>query len=360
MRSRRPRRATRGKRTESHRERPMRLPPPARIALATVIALLTAACGDSTQEGTITKPTTSVAPEDTAVPESTTSVAPEDTAVTETSEATTSGETPDVRSMTINVDGRDRSYLLFVPPGHNADAPAPLVINLHGGPGSGLGQLHMSGFNELAAEQGIVVVYPSAFTGFWDFEDGEGTDRPDLNDLEFITAVIDRVSADVSIDPGRIYAIGFSMGTGMSNILACRMPDRIAAIAQVAGFMHMDGPACPEPEPTRVLAIIGEADPITSHGTQDLPLADQPLPADVEARAWVTTNSCDADPEVTQLLEGVTRSVYSCDADAALIVYRHPGGHTWPAVLAPDTATNELIWEFLSGPTVQNDTGSGG
>lgn len=110
--------------------------------------------------------------------------------------------------------------------------------------------------------------------------------------------------------------------------------------------MHYDGPASRIP-PTNVLAIIGETDPITTQGTQDLSFADQPLPADVEAEAWAATDSCDPTPELTRVSEDVTRSRYSCDA-AALIVYLHPGGHSWPAQLGPDVVTNELIWEFLT------------
>lgn len=228
------------------------------------------------------------------------------------------------------------------------------MVNSHGGQRDPTAQVQLSRFDELAAEEGIVVVYPAAIDGIWDLEDGEEMDRPDVNDIDFIEALIDEVSEAVAVDTDRIYAVGFSQGTGASILFACHMPNRIAAIVQVGGLFHLDGPACPEPKSTPVLGIIGEADPVTTDGTQDLPFADQPLPAEVEAEAWATTNSCDPTPQVTQISEDVILSKYECQA-APLEVYRHPGSHTWPSQLGPDTTTNEVIWEFLSQHTVQSD-----
>lgn len=292
------------------------------IMLATLVSLLSAACVQSTSN-----------PVSSAESEPTT-----------TSEGESLGG-----QMTIDIDGRTRSYLLFIPPGHNVDEPAPLVVNSHGVPSNPTAQVRLSRFDDLAAEEGIVVVYPAAVDEVWDFEDGEEMDRADVNDIDFIEALIEEVSEMVAIDTNRIYAIGFSAGGGISNLFACHMPDRIAAIVQVAGFFHLDGPACPIPRPIPVLAIIGESDPITTQGTKDLPVADQPLPADVEAETWATTNSCAPTPQVTQVSEAVILSQYACEA-AAVAIYRHPGGHTWPSQLGPDTATDPCLGsEAVSG-----------
>lgn len=306
-----------------------------------ITSLVLSACAIGTTTRT-TSPITGGDVVDDANPGSASESAVASTAIT----STTNHENLGGR-MSIEIDGRTRSYILFVPPGHDVDKPAPLVINAHGAPSNPAAQAALSGFDELAAEEGVIVVYPAAVSGIWDFEDGDEMDRPDVNDLHFIETLIDEVSGLVSVDTDRIYALGFSMGAGISNLVACHLPEQIAAVVQVAGLMHYDGPACPRPIPIPVLAIIGEADPITTQGTQDLPFADQPRPADVEAEAWVVTNGCDPDPAVTQVSEDVTRSQYTCDA-APLVVYRHPGGHSWPAHLGPDIVTNELIWRFLS------------
>jgi len=54
-------------------------------------------------------------------------------------------------------------------------------------------------------------------------------------DLDFILALIDTAVEKYSIDQNRIYATGFSYGGCFSNYLACRYPDKFAAIAPVAG-----------------------------------------------------------------------------------------------------------------------------
>jgi polyhydroxybutyrate depolymerase len=248
--------------------------------------------------------------------------------------------------MTVDVGGRSRSSLLFVPPGHDVDEPAPLVIKLHGAPSSPEIQVVQSNLNRTASEEGIVVVHPAAVDGVWDFEDGGGMDA-DVNDVEFISAVIGQVSPIVTIDPDRVYAIGFSQGAGFSAFLACHMPEQIAAVVAVAALMCVDGPACPQPQPTRVMGIVGAADPITTRGTGDLPFVDLPGPILEEAKAWAATNGCDPTPEEEASPGDVTRIRYSCGDDAALLVYIHPGGHAWPAEISTGIDTNTIIWEFL-------------
>ena len=67
------------------------------------------------------------------------------------------GETVDGQITT--ADGRVRTYHLYVP-GGPADEPAPLLIALHGGTGSGTQFRRNSGLDALADEHGFLVVYP--------------------------------------------------------------------------------------------------------------------------------------------------------------------------------------------------------
>lgn len=62
--------------------------------------------------------------------------------------------------------------------------------------------------------------------------------------------------------------------------------------------------------------------------------------------AWVETNGCDPELSIETLPEGVTRRDYECAGDSALIVYIHPGGHSWPWG-EHGLDANTIIWEYL-------------
>jgi phospholipase/carboxylesterase len=98
--------------------------------------------------------------------------------------------------------GRDAT--LQMPP--QADAgPLPLLVLLHGAGGSGDGILRRLG--SFAAAAGIVVLSPDARGSSWDaIRDHFGAD------VEFIDRCLDRVFAQVNVDPRRISIGGFSDG----------------------------------------------------------------------------------------------------------------------------------------------------
>lgn len=55
-----------------------------------------------------------------------------------------------------------------------------------------------------------------------------------MRDVQFLSALIDRLEAAYTIDPLRIYANGMSNGGAMALALACTLADRIAAVGTVA------------------------------------------------------------------------------------------------------------------------------
>jgi polyhydroxybutyrate depolymerase len=169
----------------------------------------------------------------------------------------------------VTPDGRTRSYRVVVPASVRADRAAPLVLALHGGIGSGPQFESTSGFDDLAAAHGFVVVYPDgieiggrgilASGHVWNGGRCCSTAaRENVDDVGFLRAVIDRVEADRAIDVRRVYAVGHSNGAIMSYRLACELSDRIAAIGIQAGAIEID--RCAPAHPVSVLAIHGTAD----------------------------------------------------------------------------------------------------
>ena len=58
-----------------------------------------------------------------------------------------------------------------------------------------------------------------------------------VDDLGFISAMIDFLEARYAADPVRIYCTGFSNGASMTFSVGLNLANRIAAIAPVAGHL---------------------------------------------------------------------------------------------------------------------------
>ena len=159
---------------------------------------------------------------------------------------------------------RERTYRLFVPPAYDPRTPAPLVFVLHGGGGSGEVVARQTRFDREAESGGFIAVYPDGVVGAdgarnWaDGRPGLCVERNGVDDVGFLTDLIDVVAAAYSVDPARVYATGISNGAFMSYRLACERAERIAAIAPVAGTLTV-APCAPS-RPVSVLHIHGTAD----------------------------------------------------------------------------------------------------
>jgi polyhydroxybutyrate depolymerase len=93
------------------------------------------------------------------------------------------------------------------------------------------------------AQQNAIVVYPDGIgvgaLSCWSIPNmanlGQCSFDAGIDDVGFINALIDQMFSRYSIDPSRIYAVGYSNGGMMALSLACRLSDRIAAVGAVAG-----------------------------------------------------------------------------------------------------------------------------
>ena len=142
---------------------------------------------------------------------------------------------------------------VFVPkaatdPERDAEEKLPLVIALHGAGGDenmffdayGKGQLV-----ELAEERGFVALSPRAYGFTW-------------NPAPFVE-LVDLMIAEQRVDPDRVYLIGHSMGTGAAAAIARTYPDRVAAVACIAG-----GGGGASASGPRTLMVAGGLDPLAN------------------------------------------------------------------------------------------------
>ena len=155
-----------------------------------------------------------------------------------------------------DVNGLTRKALVYVPAG--IDKP-PLLISLHGmGIGAGWNQSGMMKFEPIADREKFIVVYPEADQDLkWDLS---GT-----HDIDFILKIIDDMSAQYDIDLNRVYASGFSMGGMFSYTLACKIPEKIAAIAPGDGYPLGGQFGCVQTRPVPVFHMHGTADDFVAY-----------------------------------------------------------------------------------------------
>jgi polyhydroxybutyrate depolymerase len=138
---------------------------------------------------------------------------------------------------TMRVGGLKRSYLTYVAPGLTKGAP--LVVVMHG---SGEDSAHMriatgNGFERLADEHSFVVAYPDGYEGYWNACNVVGdysANKLNLDDVGFLTMMVDKLITEIGVNPGRVFATGISRGGYMAFRLALEAPSRFRAVAAVA------------------------------------------------------------------------------------------------------------------------------
>ena len=146
----------------------------------------------------------------------------------------------------------------------------PLVIFLHGGGGNN-GSMYTEGVAKasdtdqfiLAAPNGTGLLENTLLTwnaGVWSGGECCGyAVNNGIDDVGFISSLIDEIKGKFNIDQKRVYATGISNGGMMSYRLACELSNRIAAVAPVAS-PAIPGDCAPG-RPVSILHIHGTADP---------------------------------------------------------------------------------------------------
>lgn len=132
-------------------------------------------------------------------------------------------------SSSILSGGLQRTYNVHISSSYDKTMPTPLLIVLHGGGGTGQGMTKLANFNAIADRENFIIVYPDGFENHWN--DGRGVQRyraqtQNIDDVGFISALIDHLSGELNIDASRIYVTGISNGAMMSHRLGCELSQR--------------------------------------------------------------------------------------------------------------------------------------
>ena len=270
---------------------------------------------------------------------------------------------------TIDIDGLERRYLVFVPT--NATDAMPVVLAFHGGGGTPRQMEQHTALNAVAEEEKFVLVYPEAVGSNWN--DGRGgkfilAQRENISDVQFVRRLIDVLARDYRIDRGRVFAAGISNGAAMAHRLAAEASDVIAAIAAVAGGIAPAIVETFEPEfPVSILIIQGDSDPFVpiSGGTV---VAGRgrvrgvvgPMKEVVES--YVRRNGNIGNPVLTtlaaELNDGTTVEITKhLDGPGGVRSWFYVvknGGHAWPGrpALATEAVIGKVSQQFSATETI--------
>lgn len=295
-------------------------------------------------------------------------------------------------------DGLKRIYKVHVPRSYNIHKKIPVVLAFHGGGGDAEGSVKYFDLNTKADEEGFIAVYPE---GTGKIVDGKlfgswnaGRCCPPamdnhIDDVGFISNMIDQLKSDFQIDEKRIYATGMSNGALMSYRLACELSEKIAAIAPSGGHDALD--RCQPSRPVPVLHIHGKEDPCAFYeggscgGCIAKFLNKLNIPAQPHTWAcgsvpeyvddWKQINECSDDSKVIYQNRGaVCNQFIHCKNDSEITLCTVESmGHVWPGhktysakacktnpegyfcglwvetvgSLSDDIIANDLIWDFF-------------
>ncbi|MFH0896086.1 MAG: alpha/beta fold hydrolase [Bacteroidota bacterium] len=256
---------------------------------------------------------------------------------------------------TLQHGGLTRIYLKYIPSSYTGAQAYPLVICLHG-LGDTIENFKNIGMQFVGDTADFITVYPEAVASPFGTAWNSGASylgyvlNGTIDDVGFLSALIDTMSVHYNINPQRVYVCGFSMGGFMSQRLACQLGNKVTAIASVAGTFG-NNLTC---APMRKIPVCH------FHGTADTQVAyiNNSYGNDPEELVdwWVNFNECDTPAVHTALpdlvADGITVDKYyyaNPTYHADVLFYKATGAnHQWLYPPANDIFYTFEIWNFFN------------
>lgn len=237
-----------------------------------------------------------------------------------------------------------RPYDVTIPPAYDGGTALPLVVLLHGYSADAASQDLYFGMSTAARARGFLLALPNgtrnlSLLRFWNATDACCAFGDPVDDVAYLTAVIDDMQRRFKVDPKRIYFAGHSNGGFMSHRMACERADRIAAIVSLAGAVWKDETKCTPSEPVSVLQAHGTLDTVILYGG-GFNLGFEYPGAEETVATWATKNGCasttthlmpDSDLVTDLLGDETERIAYDgCPAAGAAELWRIKGASHLP------------------------------
>lgn len=265
--------------------------------------------------------------------------------------------------------GLQRKYMYYVPAGIENLKKVPVVFFLHGMGASAQIGVNVLGpqYHARAERDKAIVVYPDATSKHWNDKLGGSYPLTDnIDDVGYLTILIDLFVKDFKADPKRVYFSGSSNGGMMTYRLSCDIPDKIRAIAP---FISTISPQVAEQfttaKPIPIIITSGTADSIIKWEGGPVKVTRTPrlYSGDENIEYWKARNGVKSKAKVKVLPDvepgdKSTVEVHHYKGKNDVVLYKIiNGGHTHPTLRESgkplvagknmDYNSFETVWDFL-------------
>ena len=255
----------------------------------------------------------------------------------------------------ITVGTLSREYILHVPSGYTGSTAVPLVVDFHPIGGSDTEWRSGSPYPAVIDKDGVVSAFPNGepspnLGNAWDVE---GCCTSPINgvavdDVAFAKALVADVEKVACIDVKRVYAVGFSMGGGMSNYLGCHAGEVFAAAGPASFDLTQQNVGdCAPARPITMIEWRGKNDTTVpyagGHSALVTGMALDFLGAVGTFQKWASLDGCTGNPGAADSNNCQTYSQCSAGVQVTLCTDNN-GGH--------EAANASIVWPMLKKYTL--------
>jgi polyhydroxybutyrate depolymerase len=255
----------------------------------------------------------------------------------------------------ITVGGLSREYILHVPSGYTGTAPVPLVVDFHPIGGSDTTWRSGSPYPAVIDKEGVVSAFPNGepspnLGNAWDVEGccTSPINGAAVDDVAFAKALVADVEKVACIDVKRVYAVGFSMGGGMSNYLGCHAAEVFAAAGPASFDLTQQNEGdCAPARPITMIEWRGKNDTVVpyagGHSALVTGMAIDFLGAVGTFQKWASLDGCTGSPSSADSNNCQTYSQCGAGVQVTLCTDNN-GGH--------EAANANVVWPMLKKYTL--------
>ena len=250
------------------------------------------------------------------------------------------------RTITLGVDGVQRSYLLQPAQGlDRGDAPA-LVVVLHQEGGTPEGVAAETALQDLRA-RGATLAYPAGLDQSWDAGACcEPSKAQGADDIAFLDALFKDVPTQTPVDGTRRAMVGYSSGGMLTYRYVCGRPGKLDAAVVVSGSLETecaDGITTPD-----VMAVHGKKDgTIGFHAPIFIDaLGLAPRPVEDSLDRFTRSAGCD-EPERDRTPDLEVRRWAGCRGGSVEAQLVEEKGHGWEKLDATRRTREFLVAHLL-------------
>jgi hypothetical protein len=237
----------------------------------------------------------------------------------------------------IDVNGKTREYILYVPANYDQNHAYKLIFGWHPWGGSAMQTQQMGYFGLQTPSNGqAILVAPEG----QDFQDGGlGWGNANGEDIAFAHAMMDLFGTQLCVDQNRIFSTGFSFGAMFTFTLSCTADSQQRAVAPMAGNTQTSGGCASSTRSVGMMSFVGTNDSLLTVHRQAVQVFVQRDGCSTQ-RTTLSPSWCDG--LASQYLPCTCWQYTGCKSGYPVIECEYTAGHQF----AP--SSGGTLWSFFS------------